>query len=448
MRYDLLVRGGTVCASDGEREADVGILDGKIEAIGDLSQAEAAEVLDAGGLHILPGIIDTQVHFREPGMEHKEDLESGTRAAIMGGVTTIFEMPNTSPPTTSMEALEDKLRRAQGRAWCDHAFFVGAALDNLDQLAELERLPGTPGIKIFMGSSTGSLLVPDDESLRQVLLAGRRRCPIHAEDHQRLEERKALLSPDPHVREHPYVRDVECARRATERILDLSREAGRAVHILHLSTLDEIPLIRRAKMEGLGTSVEITPQHLYFSEQDYERLGTRLQMNPPIRSKEHRDALRHALREGFFDMVGSDHAPHTIEEKERPYPLSPSGMPGVQTLVPVMLTLVDQGLLSLREFVRLSSESPASLYGLLGKGKIEAGFDADLCIVDLWRTEPVRREWLQSKCGWSPYENEMLRGWPVHVVLRGQIVVREGELQGGPVGLPARFKDLGSERAL
>ena len=445
MAYDLLIRGGTIVSSKAHGVADVGIRDGKIAEIGDLSSASAEAVIEAAGLHLLPGIIDTQVHFREPGMEHKEDIESGTRAAILGGVTTVFEMPNTSPPTVSAEALQDKMQRAFGqtgtpRAWCNIAFFVGATTENAGQLAGLEMQPGTPGVKIFMGSSTGSLLVPDDESLRMVLQSGSRRCPIHAEDSDRLEARKSLLSADPHPREHPFLRDPECARIATERILAISQETRRPVHILHVSTADEISLIRAAKMRGLGTTAEVTPQHLFFQAPEcYEQLGSLVQMNPPVRDRRHQQALRKALQEGVFDVIGSDHAPHTADEKAFPYPGSPSGMPGVQTLVPVMLSFVNEGLLSLHEFVRMACEGPAEIYGIQGKGRIESGFDADITIVDLGSKRVVEKRWLQSKCGWSPFEGMVLQGFPVHVILGGGIAVREAELVGSPQGSPVEF---------
>lgn len=438
--YDLVIRGGTVVNSERMELADVGIVGGKIVEVGDISAMGAAQVINASGLHVMPGIIDTQVHFREPGMEHKEDLESGTRAAIMGGVTTIFEMPNTHPPTTSAEALMDKLQRAKGRAWCDFSFFVGASADNTQELAALEMLPGTPGVKIFMGSSTGSLLVPDDETLERVLINGISRCPVHAEDHDRLEERKGLASPEPHVSEHPYLRDEECARLATERILALSQKTRRPVHILHVSTAEELPLIRAAKARGLNTTAEVTPQHLFFkSPECYEELGTLAQMNPPIRDRRHQQALRRALQENLFDVLGSDHAPHTLEEKAKPYPSSPSGMPGVQTLAPVMFNFVNEGLLTLRDFVRLACEGPARIYGIKEKGRIEPGFDADLCIADMDRAQVVQNSWLQSKCGWSPYEGLSFIGWPVHVVLRGSVVVRDQALIGSAGGAPVRF---------
>lgn len=435
---DLLIHGGQIVTPTGVVRADLGIRDGLIVA----DTGHAKETLDATGLHIFPGVIDTQVHFREPGMTHKEDLESGTRAALHGGVTTIFEMPNTNPATTTPEALQDKLDRAQGRAWVDYAFFVGAATDNIAELPSLETRPGTPGVKIFVGSSTGSLLVPDDEHIRRVFQATRYRTPIHSEDHPRLEARKHLISEHPTAHEHPFLRDAECARLSTERVLRLSAETGHPIHILHLSTADELPLIKAAQQQGTDVTTEITPQHLWFAAPDcYDRLGTYAQMNPPLRSAEHRAALRQALQDGFFDIMGSDHAPHTREEKDQPYPKSPSGMPGVQTLLPVMITLaLREGLIDLPTLARMTSQRPAEIYGIRHKGQIAPGFHADLAIVDLEAEWTVDEPWLQSKCGWSPYTGERLLGKPVHTVLRGQIAMRDGERIGRAQGRVVEFE--------
>jgi dihydroorotase len=349
-------------------------------------------------------------------------------------------MPNTVPTTSTKEALEDKLIRCKGRAWCDHAFFVGATTENAGQLAELEMLPGTPGIKIFMGSSTGSLLVADDDHLRNVLRSGKRRCPIHAEDEARNVERKALISEHPHPREHPFLRDAESARLATQRILSLSAETGRPVHVLHVSTRDELPLIEMAKRRGYGTTAEVTPQHLFFHAPDcYDRLGTHAQMNPPIRSIEHQRGLWRALHNGVFDVFGSDHAPHTIEEKAKPYPQSPSGMPGVQTMLPVLLNFVAEGKLTLLDIARMACENPASLYGIVGKGFLEEGFDADLVFVDPFHSWTVTAKDMLSKCGWTPYEGVTLKGKASHTMLRGEFVMRDGQIAGSPRGEPVRF---------
>ncbi len=440
VNFDRIIRNGQVTTSTSIAVGDVGIISGKIAAIGDLSHDSAAEIIDATNLLVMPGVIDTQVHFREPGLEHKEDLESGSRAALMGGVTGILEMPNTNPTTTTREALEDKLNRAAGRAWCHYGFFVGASTDNVSELRELESLPGTPGIKIFMGSSTGTLLVGKDEELREVLLAGNKRCPIHAEDEPRNTECKSLISANPHAREHPFLRDAESARLATERILRLSHETGRPVHILHISTALEPPMIAEAKRQGLGTTAEVTPQHLFFNAPDcYDRLGTLAQMNPPIRSQEHREGLWKALSEGVFDVFGSDHAPHTLEEKALPYPKSPSGMPGVQTMLSVLLTFVHQGRLDLQTMIKMACETPADLYGMQGKGRLEVGYDADIVLVDQHRTQVFERSMVESKSGWSPYEGESLTGWVEHVILGGELAVRSGERVGKPAGQMLNF---------
>ncbi|HWD38785.1 MAG TPA: dihydroorotase [Fimbriimonas sp.] len=441
MTCDTLIRNGRLVTSTHAEEADLAIAGGKIVEIGSLGEWSARETIDARGLFVLPGLIDTQVHFREPGLEHKEDIESGTRAALHGGVTSILEMPNTKPTTTSRETLEDKLNRARGRAWCHYGFFVGATTDNADELGDLEKLPGTPGIKIFMGSSTGSLLVGDDEHLEKVLRNGMRRCPIHAEDEPRNRERKSLISSRPTPLEHPFLRDAESARLATQRILGLSAKTGRPVHILHLSTRDELPLIADAKRKGLGTTAEVTPQHLWFSAPEcYERWGSLTQMNPPIRSSEHREGLWKALGEGLFDVFGSDHAPHTLVEKSLPYPQSPSGMPGVQTLLPVLMTFAAQDRISVHDVVRMGCERPAELYGIQGKGRLERGFDADLVLVDPKRSKVFERRMVQSKCGWSPFEGETLTGWSEVVILGGEVVVRSDERLGSPRGRQLDFQ--------
>ena len=437
--FDLAIAGGTVMTPMGRVTADVGVRDGRIAAIGDLGRVAAAERFDASGLHVLPGVIDTQVHFREPGLEHKEDLESGTRGAAKGGVTAILEMPNTSPNTDSAEALTDKLNRARGRAWCDYAFFVGATDGNAAELATLERLPGCAGVKVFMGSSTGSLLVADDKTLRKVLAGGHRRVAIHAEDEARLIERRALLDPAARAAQHPHLRDVETAVRATRRILALARETGRRIHVLHISTAEELPLLAAAKDVA---TVETTPQHLTLSAPEcYERWGSYAQMNPPIREARHREALWRAVADGVIDVIGSDHAPHTREEKDRPYPASPSGMPGVQTLVPLMLDHVNAGRLSLERFVDLTSAGPNRIYGIANKGRIALGYDADFTVVDLKARRTITNDWMETRCGWTPFDGMAVTGWPRATVVRGNIVMRDDELLGPPAGAPVAFQE-------
>ncbi len=433
-RFDLIVKGGICMTPSGRLPADIGIRDEKIAEIGDLGAADAETTLDAAGLHVLPGVIDTQVHFREPGSEHKEDLESGTRAAAMGGVTAVFEMPNTNPSTTDEAALAAKIDNATGRAWCDFAFFVGATAENATELADLERLPGCCGVKIFMGSSTGGLLVDDDETLRQVLAHGTRRVAVHAEDEPRLIERAPIAKAAGRPHAHPEWRDVETAYKATQRLLDLAVETRRRVHVLHITTAEEMPLLARHK--GVAT-VETTPQHLTFTAPDcYDRLGTLAQMNPPVREPRHREGLWRGIAAGIVDVIGSDHAPHTSEEKAATYPASPSGMPGVQTLVPVLLDHVAAGRLSLERFVDLTALGPARIYNIAQKGRIAVGYDGDLTLVDLAAKRTITKDWIESKCGWTPFEGMECTGWPVATIIRGGIVMRDGELAAAQIGRP------------
>jgi dihydroorotase len=436
-RYDLILHGGTCMTPSGRVTADVGVSEGMITAIGDLSGASAETRFDATGLHVLPGVIDTQVHFREPGMEHKEDLESGTRGAVMGGVTGVFEMPNTSPNTDNAEAIADKLSRAAGRAWCDHAFFVGATSENAEALGTLEKLPGVCGVKIFMGSSTGNLLVADDPTLERVLTHSRRRCAVHAEDEARLIERFPIAEEGGDPTFHPKWRDETAAMNATRRIVALARKTGHPVHVLHISTAEEIEFLGHHKDVA---TVEVTPQHLTLAAPGcYEEIGTLAQMNPPIRDARHRDGLWEGIAAGIVDVIGSDHAPHTREEKAADYPRSPSGMPGVQTLVPIMLDHVNAGRLTLERFVDLTSASPQRLYNISGKGRLAVGYDADFTVVDLGAKREITNSWMECKAGWTPYDGRAVTGWPIATIIRGNIVMREDELLAKPVGKPVKF---------
>ena len=435
-RYDLLLKGGTVVLPGRTVQADVGVNAGRITAIGALA-GDGEEVVDCAGLHVLPGVIDTQVHFREPGATHKEDLGTGTAGAVAGGVTTVFEMPNTNPLTTSAEMLEDKFDRAAGRAWSDFAFFVGGTGENAAALRELERHPGCSGVKVFMGSSTGNLLVPDDEHLESILASGRRRVAVHAEDEYRLRERFALVESGAPVLMHPEWRDVETAVNATRRVLRLSAKTGRPVHVLHITTRDEMAMLAEHKRLA---SVEVTPQHLSLSAPEcYERLGTRAQMNPPVRDESHRLGLWRALEAGVVDIIGSDHAPHTLEEKAEPYPKSPSGMTGVQTLVPIMLDHVNAGRLTLERFVDLVCSGPQRLYGIVGKGRIAPGYDADFTVVDLQASRRIEDRWIRSRVGWTPFDGRDVTGWPMATIVRGRIVMRDDELLGEPAGERVQF---------
>jgi dihydroorotase len=433
--FDTILQGGTVADHTGVSLRDIGITNGKIAEIGDLLRASAGETIDVTGLHILPGVIDTQVHFREPGATHKEDLETGAHAAVLGGVTAVFEMPNTSPLTIDAAALADKVARAKTRMHCDFAFWVGGTQDNARDIPEIERLPGAAGIKVFMGSSTGSLLVADDAGVAAILSQTRRRAAFHSEDEYRLNERKDLRVAND-ASSHPVWRDETVALRSTERLLRIAREKRALIHVLHVSCGEEMDFLAAHKDIA---SVEVTPHHLTLSADDYARLGTKLQMNPPVRDKSHQDRLWFALAQGIADILGSDHAPHTLEEKAKPYPQSPSGMTGVQTLVPIMLDHVNKGRLSLLRFIDMTSTGPARLFGIAGKGRIAVGYDADFTIADLKRRETIENRWIASRCGWTPYDGVEVTGWPVGTFVRGRRVMWEGELVTPAQGQAVRF---------
>ena len=422
--FDLLLKGGTVVNQDGTGLRDVGVKDGRIAAIGSFHASSAAKTIDCTGLHILPGVIDSQVHFREPGLEHKEDLESGSRAAVLGGVTSVFEMPNTKPLTTSEAALADKVQRATNRMHCDFAFWVGGTRDNAKDVGELERLPAAAGIKVFMGSSTGDLLVEDDEGVASILRNTRRRAAFHSEDEFRLRERMHLRVPNDPSSHHVW-RDEITALQCTQRLVAIAKKVHARIHVLHISTHQEIDFLRHHKDVA---TCEATPHHLTLSSDDYAHLGTLMQMNPPVRETFHRDGVWRGISQGIVDVLGSDHAPHLLEEKAKSYPDSPSGMTGVQTLVPVMLDHVNAGRLTLERFVDLACHGPQRIFGMARKGRIAAGFDADFTIVDMKRRETITNAQAGSRAGWTPYHGKTVQGWPVGTIIRGNKVMWDGEV--------------------
>ncbi|MBX8800362.1 dihydroorotase [Ochrobactrum sp. MR28] len=433
--FDTIFKGATVVNHDGSAVRDIGVKNGRITAIGSLSENSAGEVINCTGLHILPGVVDSQVHFREPGLEHKEDLQTGSLAAVLGGVTSVFEMPNTKPLTTSPEALADKVKRGTHRMHCDFAFWVGGTRDNAKDVAELERLPGAAGIKVFMGSSTGDLLVEDDEGVASILRNTRRRAAFHSEDEFRLREREGLrVENDPSS--HPVWRDEIAALTCTQRLVRIARETGARIHVLHISTAEEIEFLKDYKDVA---TCEATPHHLTLSSEDCKAHGTLIQMTPPVRDARHRDGIWHGIGQGVVDVLGSDHAPHTLEEKQKPYPASPSGMTGVQTLVPIMLDHVNAGRLSLERFVDLSSHGPNRIFGMSRKGRIAVGYDADLTIVDMKRSVTITHEQAGSKAGWTPYHGKTVTGWPVGTIVRGHKVMWEGEVVNLALGEPVEF---------
>jgi dihydroorotase len=434
--FDLVIRGATVVNHDGAGVRDIAIRGGRIAALGQLGSAKSVEILDARGLTVLPGVIDSQVHFREPGLEHKEDLATGSRAAVAGGVTAVFEMPNTKPLTTDQATLADKVARARGRMHCDFAFYVGGTRDNVDEIPALERLEASAGIKVFMGASTGDLLVEDEPSLERIIERISRRAAFHSEDEARLRARLGVRRRGD-AGSHPEWRDVEAAMIATRRLVGLAEKHRRRVHVLHVSTADEIAFLREHKE---WVTCEVTPNHLTLVAPDcYERLGTFAQMNPPVRDAVHQAGIWAGVADGTVDVLGSDHAPHTAEEKHHEYPDSHSGMTGVQTLVPIMLDHVNAGRLTLQRFIDLTSAGPQRLFGIRNKGRIAVGYDADLTIVDMARSETISNRWIQSRSQWTPFDGKKVKGWPVGTFVRGRRVMWQGEIEATAAGEPVRF---------
>ncbi len=421
-------------------KTDVGIINGTITKLGYLRTALTHNKINADGLHILPGIVDSQVHFREPGLTHKEDLETGTRAALLGGVTAVFDMPNTNPPTTDQARFQEKVRALENRAWCNVGFYIGGSAENAQHLAELEQLEGCCGVKVFMGSSTGNLLVADDETLLKILQNGRRRMAVHCEDETRLLERKHLALEGKSVHLHPQWRDEESALLAVQRLIKLAAKSKRSVHVLHVTSKQEVEFL--AAHKNIAT-IEVLPQHLTLSAPDcYERLGTFAQQNPPIRDKSHQAALWQALQRGVIDVIGSDHAPHTIEEKKKEYPTSPSGMPGVQTMLPIMLNHVNNGNLSLPHLVQLLSVNPSRIFHIQGHGRLEVGATANLTLIDLKAERKIENKWIVSRSGWTPFDGMKVKGWMHSCFVNGTLAMQENELIQGPKGQLLHFNHV------
>ncbi|MHB8454477.1 MAG: dihydroorotase [Acidiferrobacterales bacterium] len=433
--YDLLIRNAVIANPDGTTSAgDLACEAGRIARVASALDVSARESIDASGRLLLPGVIDPQVHFREPGNEHKEDLGSGSRAAARGGVTSFLEMPNTDPPTTTQQALDDKLARAAHKCVVNYGFFIGATPNNLDNI---NHAAPVCGIKVFMGASTGSLLVSEPEDLERIFANGSRLIAVHAEDEKRIRARKAQFGTHTDPAVHSEIRDNECALRATELALSLSRKYRRRLHILHLSTHEEVELLRRDKPPWV--TAEAIPNHLLLNIGDYANLGSLVQMNPPIRAAQDNAALWAGLHDGIIDFIATDHAPHTLEEKRRPYPQSPAGMPGVETSLPLMLTEMSSGRCNLADIQRWMSYGPAKAYGIPNKGKILEGWDADLTLVDLAHARPVRNEELFTRAGWSPYAGRELVGWPDYTIVGGCIVFDHGRIRDAVHGKRLRF---------
>ena len=432
---DLLIKNGQCYIAGELKNVDVSIKDGKIQDIGQISE-KANDIFDADGLTVLPGCIDTQTHFREPGSTDTEDLNSGSRAAIAGGITAVFEMPNTNPPTSNIKEFKRKLDLAKNRMYCNYGFYFGATADNVNQLAKLKDLEGCCGIKLFAGSSTGNLLVADEKDIDKVFQNSSKVVAVHSEDEEILNKNKKLIK-NGEVHSHPVWRSEEAAISSTRRIVRIAERYNKKAHILHISTKQEIDFLSQHKG---NITFEITPQHLTIYAPDcYDKLGTYAQMNPPLRDKSHYDRLWFAVKNNLNDTIGSDHAPHLKVNKEKEYPNSPSGMPGVQTLLPVMLNHVNDGKLSLKQLINLVCENPIEIFGIKNKGFIKKGYDADFTIVDMNKDIKIKNINIESKCGWSPFDGFTFKGSPVATIINGKIKMLNGKILGKPEGLPLDF---------
>jgi dihydroorotase len=431
---DLIIKNGECYINGNLEKKDIGISNKKIVKIGDLKD-KSKEIFDAKGLTVLPGCIDTQVHFREPGSTDAEDLNSGSKAAVMGGITSVFEMPNTNPPTTNFEEFDKKIKLGKGM-YCNHAFYFGATAENYSTLEKLKDLKGCCGIKLFAGSSTGNLLVDKEKDIEKVFEHASKVVAVHSEDEEILKVRKKLIEKG-NVASHPIWRNEEVAISSTRRIVKIAKRFNKKAHILHVTTKEEVDFLSQNK--GLIT-FEITPQHLtIYSPDCYNKLGTYAQMNPPIRDKSHYDRLWYAVKNNYNDTIGSDHAPHLKVNKDKDYPNSPSGMPGVQTLIPVMLNHVNEGKLSLQQLINLVCENPVRIFGIKNKGFIKENYEADFTIVDMNKKILIKDENIQSKCGWSPFNGVEFKGTPVATIVNGKIKMQNGKIFGEAEGKPLEF---------
>ena len=437
MRYDLILRGGTCVLPWGETRTDLGVVDGRIASLGVQAGSEAVETIDATGLHVLPGLIDAHVHLRDPGDAAVESIPTGTRAAILGGIATVFDMPNTSPAITDDATLRWKQDYAARHSYADFAFYVGATRANTGALAEYETRAGVCAVKLFAGSSTGDLMIEDDAGIEAVMRSGRRRVAFHSEDEYRLQARRTSFGAGMPYDTHRIWRDEECAFLGTRRIMALARRTGRPAHILHVSTAEELGYLQAFRDVA---TVEVLVNHLtQVAPECYERLGGLAVMNPPIRDKRHYEASWAAIRDGAVDTVSSDHAPHPLAAKHKEWPACPAGLTGVQTIVPVMLDHVNAGRLSLSRLADLMAAGPARVYNMAAKGRIAAGYDADFTLVDMKARRTIRNDWIATPCGWTPFDGMTVTGWPVATILRGVPVMRDDAVIGGPSGALARF---------
>ena len=436
IKIDTIIKNGICVDHESMNQLDIAVHKGKIIKVGNVSNFDASSTIDATGLHILPGAFDTQVHFREPGNTKKEDLKSGSKAAIAGGITTVFDMPNNKPSITKKSLFSKKLSLAKNRMHCNYAFYFGAEKNNIAEIKKVEKLDGCCGVKVFVGSSTGTLLVSNYDDIKRIMKNTKKMISFHSEDEDELIKRKNFIkNGDP--RSHPTWRNVDVALKSTKKLINLANLTKKKIHILHISTADEAQLLNRNKKH---VTYEVTPQHLTLASPScYNKIGTLAQMNPPIRSSKHRSELRNSLKKGMIDIIGSDHAPHLLSEKKLRYPLSPSGMPGVQTLLPILLNEVSKKVISLHDVVKLTSYNPIKIFKVKNKGMLKKGYDADLTFVNLSKTKKIDNKLVQSKCGWTPFHGMKITGWPIGTMIHGKKVFWNEKIIGKPLGMPLKF---------
>lgn len=437
MNYDLILKNGTAIFPWGESKADIGVRDGRIASLSVTASDGAAQVVNAAGLHILPGLIDSHVHFRDPGMPDVETIETGTRGAALGGVTTVLDMPNTAKPVIDKEMLDWKYAHISRNAHVDVGMYIGATRENIPEIPMLETQPGVCAVKLFAASSTGSLLIADDAGIEALFRSGRRRIAIHSEDEYRLQARKSMFHQGQPYATHAEWRDAECAFLGTRRVVALARKTGRPIHILHTSTAEELNYLGQCR--DIAT-VEVLVNHLtQYGPDCYDRLGSLAVMNPPLRDRPHFEASWAALQDGRVDIVSSDHAPHALEKKQNPWPDCPAGLTGVQTIVPVMLDHVNAGRLSLSRLVDLMAAGPARVYHMPTKGRLAVGFDADFTLVDMGRKQRITNAMMATPVKWTPFDGVTVQGWPVGTIVRGHYVMRDGVLVEENRGRPVSF---------
>ena len=434
-KYNLIIKNGSCFINGKIKKTDLALKENKISKIGEIN-SDAEKIYDVSGKLVLPGIIDTQVHFREPGSTDAEDLESGSRAAVLGGVTSLFEMPNTNPPTSNLIEFDKKLKAAKNRMHSNYAFYFGATADNTDQLSDLKNIEGCCGVKLFAGSSTGNLLVDKESDIEKVISKSDRVVSIHSEDEDIIKLRKKFIKTG-NVHSHPEWRNVECAMSSTRRVVKIAERFNKKIHVLHVTTKEEVEFLA---MHKKNVTFETTPQHLtLFAPDCYDKLGTYAQMNPPLRTKDHYDKLWIAIKNNIVDVLGSDHAPHLKINKEKEYPNTPSGMPGVQTIFPVMINHVNNGKLTLNQLINLMCVNPCKIFGIKNKGFIKEGYDADLTIVDMNKEVTIKNDMIASKCGWTPFHNYKVKGFPVGTIVNGILVMSEGKIMVESKGKPLIF---------